>query len=300
MGGFVPVIKKLASRGWLTLAVVWTLSCGASGQDLILYETPQFTITEFDLQMYLRDAPPPAHGKYGSKARVLQALSDLYGSEMLGQDASPDLLSESEAAWIAHYAVTIERVKRYLKVEVDNRMAATDWESEALERYLRDKPSFVDPERVTVRHLLIRTGERTESEALELISSLVPPSMSEADFEALVKVASEDEGSREAGGLMTDIVRGQTVKPFEDAAFALRMRGELSAPVVTRFGVHVIQLVEYSEAKQRSFAEVREELIVGLKRERMGEYRDAIVGEARNRQPQGYKEHDLHIQSLLP
>jgi parvulin-like peptidyl-prolyl isomerase len=117
-----------------------------------------------------------------------------------------------------------------------------------------------------VRSLLIRTGDRSVEDAMLIASDLlVEASREGADFAQLVSDNTEDEAARENGGLMLDVVRGQTVAPFETAAFALREPGELSPPVVSRFGVHLIQLVKYQASRQRTLDETREQIIAELR-----------------------------------
>ncbi|MDO5615222.1 MAG: peptidylprolyl isomerase [Cruoricaptor ignavus] len=62
-------------------------------------------------------------------------------------------------------------------------------------------------------------------------------------FEQMARIYSEDPGSASAGGLYTNVARGRMVKPFEAAALNLQ-EGELSDPVETEFGYHLIQLVK--------------------------------------------------------
>lgn len=64
-------------------------------------------------------------------------------------------------------------------------------------------------------------------------------------FESQARIYSEDKGSAATGGLMKNISRGQMVKPFEAAALNLQ-EGEMSEPVESEFGYHLIQLVKKS------------------------------------------------------
>ena len=128
---------------------------------------------------------------------------------------------------------------------------------------------------------------------------LVEASREGADFAQLVKDNTEDEAARENGGLMLDVVRGQTVAPFETAAFALREPGELSPPVVSRFGVHLIQLVKYQASRQRTLDETREQIIAELRPRRASQYRNAIQSEARERKPSGFVEHTDALDALM-
>lgn len=273
----------------------------ASEPELVYYSTNEFEITEFDRKMYLRDAPRSTEEDVGSRARNLQALSDLYAMEILMSDASVSgLLSEAERDWIARYAVQLAALKLYMRSEVDRRLEITDWDSEAMEAYQATPESYTQGESVSIRTLLIRSDERTEEEALRLGDELLAQARQPgADFEKLVRANSEDEVGRAKGGLMENVERGQTVKPFEAAAFALRVKGEYSDPVVSRFGVHLIQLLEYQEPRVKPFEEVRQQIIDELKPSRAAQYRMGIHAEARARKPVGFIEHTEALDALM-
>ncbi|MGP4854936.1 peptidylprolyl isomerase, partial [Klebsiella pneumoniae] len=64
-----------------------------------------------------------------------------------------------------------------------------------------------------------------------------------ADFAALAKANYEDPGSKDTGGDLGWVERGAMVKPFEDALFAMKA-GEVTGPVKTDFGFHVLKLRE--------------------------------------------------------
>ena len=278
----------------------FSVSMSSADDRRIFYSTDDFVVTEFDLKMYLRGAPPTAGGSTGSRARNLQGLSDIYAMRTLGLDADAfNLLSEEEADWIATYAVTMEKIKRFLAAQTAQRMEQTDWLAEAREHYLVNKSKYVVPEEVTLRTLLIRTDDKSEEDALEEVRELVNNELPASTFEALVKNHTEDDAARETGGLMVGVQRGQTVKPFEDAAFALTAPEEISEPVVSQFGVHVIQLIERKDAVQKDFDEVVDDIIAELKPIRAAQYRAGLRDEAREREPQGFVRHTDELDALM-
>ena len=83
-----------------------------------------------------------------------------------------------------------------------------------------------------------------------------------AQFAELARKNSEDKGSAAAGGDLDFFARGAMVKPFEEAAFAMK-KGDISDVVQSEFGYHIIQLTDIKVPKQRSFDELR----VGLEAE---------------------------------
>ena len=272
-----------------------------NGRSITYFSTSQFSVTEFDRKMYLRNAPPEAGGGIGSRARNLSALSDLYAIKLLAVEAQNlDLLSEVEKEWLAEYAVSMELIERYLRKMVEDKLAATDWEAEAREQYLAFPEDYRVPESVSLRTLLIRTGDRSESEAMEIAVDLLDQATQPgSDFTELVSEHTEDGNAAANGGLMSGVVRGQTVPPFEEAAFALRMPGEFSEPVVSQFGVHLIQLVDYSPAEQLTYEQVAKRIIDELKPIRAAQYRAGLQVEARERKLDGFVEHTEALDELM-
>lgn len=286
-------LARLAGMLALLPALAWA-------GDRIYYSTDQFQITDFDLKMYLRKAPMAADGERGSRARNLQALSDLYALRLLANDAEQEgLLTEAEESWIADYAVAMEKIERYIQAKTERMMRETDWDQEARTEYIAHPERYVLEENVTVRTLLLKTEDRTEAEALAYARSLVTSPLSFSEFETLVVSVTEDTVARSAGGLMENLKRGQTVKPFEEAAFSLTTPGEISEPVVSRFGVHLIQLVEREPSRVKDFEEIKDEIVLTLRDKRRAQYITSIQKEARERQPEGFVEHTKALDALM-
>ncbi len=87
-------------------------------------------------------------------------------------------------------------------------------------------------------------------------------------FAAVAKKNSQDTGSAANGGDLDFFSRGAMVKPFEDAAFALK-KGDISDVVESDFGFHIIRLTDVKTPKQRSFEEMKPELQAELKKQQL-------------------------------
>ncbi|QUI21284.1 peptidylprolyl isomerase [Vallitalea pronyensis] len=125
-------------------------------------------------------------------------------------------------------------------------------------------------EQVRARHILFSTADETgeplsdekKAEVKALAEEVLAKAKSGEDFQALVKEYSEDPGSMGAGGEYT-FSRGQMVKPFEEAAFALKP-GEISDLVETAYGYHIIKLEELLPPLDKDIEAVknREKMII--------------------------------------
>ena len=129
-------------------------------------------------------------------------------------------------------------------------------------------------ETVTVRALLLKTESRSLLEALQMATELVPADATVEQFMEIVIAHSEDPSGGD--GLLKDVRKGQTVAEFEAAAFALGEPGDISQPVVSRFGVHVIQLLERTPESRLPFDAVEERIIVALKEKRAMEFANVV------------------------
>lgn len=89
------------------------------------------------------------------------------------------------------------------------------------------------------------------------------------DFAELAKKFSQDPGSATKGGDLGFFERGAMVKPFDDAVFAMKA-GEISAPVESEFGYHIIRLSAVRGGKGKTFEEARPEIEADLKKQLAG------------------------------
>ena len=116
--------------------------------------------------------------------------------------------------------------------------------------YEANKTNYQDEESVTASHILVKT----EDEAKELLEAL----KGGKDFAELAKEKSTGPSGPQ-GGSLGSFGRGRMVPEFEKAAFALKS-GEVSEPVKTKFGWHVIKVTEHTDSKQQDFEQAKEEI----------------------------------------
>jgi peptidyl-prolyl cis-trans isomerase D len=135
--------------------------------------------------------------------------------------------------------------------------------------YQENLDSYRLPDRVKVRHILIKTQGKPKEEAAKLkakAEDILKQLQHGGDFAELAKKNSEDPGSGAKGGDLGWIVRGQTVPNFEKAAFSLKP-GELSGLVETEYGYHIIQVEDKQAGHLQTFEEVRPQLLADAQKE---------------------------------
>jgi peptidyl-prolyl cis-trans isomerase D len=172
-----------------------------------------------------------------------------------------DVLAHFEATRAAYQAP--ERLKlQFVTLDRNRLEKASDPEADVLQAlYDVEKARFSSPGERRARHILIPLdGDRNAAKAKA--ESLRAELDAGADFDALAAEHSADTGSREQGGDLGWIQRGQMVEGFEKALFALDA-STVSAPVETEFGFHLIRVDEIKGEQVRDLSDegVREELL---------------------------------------
>ena len=254
----------------LTLAFAMALSQQALASEKVFIASDQFEVTDRDVRLYL-NAPLAPDGRvtWGSRDRVRQAIRDVYTLKSLDLEASAaNVLTEEERTWIAYYQVALAQVRKFVGNKVEAMMGEVDWSAAAEEYYIANEEEFLLPETIVVQTVLLKTDNRTLLEAVSLASELAPSSLTIEQFAEMVKEYTEDPGNLD--GVLT-IRKGQTVPEFEQAAFALSSEGEISEPVISTYGVHVIQLLERKPQNYRPFESVEDDVIAMLQQRRREE-----------------------------
>jgi peptidyl-prolyl cis-trans isomerase C len=170
------------------------------------------------------------------------------------------------------------KVQKFLKMEIGNNAKPTQKEISKFYKDNRDK-LFVAPESAHVRHILVAVNkgdnDRIKAAKKEKIENLRKQLLKGDDF-AEVARKNSDCPSKEAGGDLNFIRRGQTVKPFEDAAFS-QEKNVIGPVITTEYGYHVIQVLERKPAKTIAFDEVKSKISAYLEQQKQSKAFNAIL-----------------------
>jgi parvulin-like peptidyl-prolyl isomerase len=152
-------------------------------------------------------------------------------------------------------------------------------EAEVFQYYTENQSQYGTPESRDVRHILIaeKDGDEVDFAASKAkADDIYAQLQGGADFAALAKANSADPGSKDSGGELT-VSRGQTVPEFDKISFELG-KGELSKPVKTQYGYHVIEAVsDVRKAKITPLAKVRASIKATLLQQKRNEEMQAWV-----------------------
>jgi len=171
------------------------------------------------------------------KAQYFGGSETKYQAQLKAQGLTEDLLKLN-----LHGQILSEKL--YNKITGSVKVGNADIQA----YYTAHKSTYSQPASRDVRHILVNDRKLADSLETQLKSG--------GDFAALAKKYSKDPGSAKQGGKLT-ISKGQTVAPFDKVAFSLKVN-EISAPVHTTYGWHIIQaLSAVKPAKQTALKDVK-------------------------------------------
>jgi len=238
----------------------------------VIWAIPSFqTQGTFDLDLYRKTV----RAIYGSEQRFEQQVrEDLLYAKMMallreGAQVSDEAVKEAWAAEndqvdLAFVRFPLAAARKDVRVSDADVKAFLAANAARVSKYYEDNAArYEKGKRVKARHVLVRVPEGAPAaqddaarKKVELAADRVRKG---EDFGAVAREVSEDPGSKDKGGDLGFFGAGVMAKPFEDAAFALQV-GELSQPVRTRFGWHVLQVEAVEEAKKTPLAEAQADI----------------------------------------
>jgi len=133
-------------------------------------------------------------------------------------------------------------------------------EKEVKEYYEKNKEKYKEPEARHIKHILIYFSKdadnATQESAFKKANEIREKLLKGANFEELAKMYSDDTGSKEKGGDLGIIRKGQTIPEFEKEIFKLKV-GEISTPIKSPYGYHIVKVEKIIPERIPSFDEVK-------------------------------------------
>ena len=152
---------------------------------------------------------------------------------------------------------------------------SSEYKVKAKELYLIDRNKYRSPEQISASQILFDTKRRTPEEALALANETRRKLLAGADFAAIAKEMSDDPSARNNGGEIGWFTRERMDPAFSNAAFEMKNVGDISEPVLSRFGYHLIRFEGRRAAEVRPFEAVEPRIMAELRKQYIDAQRDA-------------------------
>jgi peptidyl-prolyl cis-trans isomerase C len=263
-------MRTILVKSWLALLLVAALigfvPWSAAADDPVIARVNGVDIKKSDLDFAASEVGSGlANYTPGDRKKML--VQYVIANELMAEAAMKGNLDKAE-----NFA---DRVKYYQRRALrdaffDAKIRDAVSEDAAQEIYNENISSMQPQQRVHARHILVDT----EAEANEVADRLKKGE----DFATLAKEKSKD--TKTPGGDLGFFTRGQMVKPFEDAAFALDV-GQISEPVQTQFGWHIIKVEEKGDVPLPTFDEAKDSIVVQLTAKKAQEVVDGLRNAAK-------------------
>ena len=277
-------MKKLLVVILAALLATFSGCCNDSGKVELYPNEGGKTIAEFGgvklsekyLKTYVDNLNDYLKARYNTPERKEELMTKITEGELVAMKAikdgalsDPILLSQIKNTIARYYSGT------KMKVQIEENLKIS--EDEMKKYYEEKKDTFNTPEKVKASHILIKITDSRDKEAAKKLAEKVAAEAEKSakdmgSFAKLAEKYSEDEGSKKRGGDLGYFQRteegGTMVKEFSDGAFALQNVGDISKPVESQFGFHIIKLTGKKDKVEKTFEDVKANIENTLKTEK--------------------------------
>lgn len=270
--GLALVVLMGAGLAWAAQTQPETKDAPKADPEKVLAKVADREIREKDIDQVIRMMGPQGAMMYDNpqgRRAVLDELVSMHLFALKGAEEKLDQTPEFKTA------VETFRNQSLARAAIDASLKDVTVSDEEAKKFYDEHPDqFTQPERVHVRHVLI-SDDVTSADAIAKIQADLKAGVS---FDAVAKSRSLCPSAAQ-GGDLGEVSKGQMVPEFEAAAFALKNPGDLSEPVKTQFGWHIIRLEGRTPSSVEPFDMVKPQLVQYLTNEKKGEaFKNAVEG----------------------
>ena len=234
----------------------------------VLLENRWARVTTADYEAELMRLPPDIRGGFAANGkRVYELLARLLTTKSLAAQARAANLDQDPA--LQHrLALEVDRLHAGLQIAKIEEAAGRAFDARRAQ--------------FAASHILFDTKKHSKEEALRLAQETRTTILAGADFNEVAKQLSEDPSVQLNSGRMDYFDKPKMDPAFADAAFALKTIGEVSDPVLSSFGYHLIRLDGRKPAGLKSFDEVKDAIIAQERSRYIDDQRELALAPIRN------------------
>lgn len=268
------------------LAVALTALFVASTQALaleptdVIAESARARVTLADYEAEIAKLPADSRKEFAASAlRLKLYLDNLYIARALAADARAEGL-DKDPVLARQIATQVDKLLAQAQVERIEAAAAADFDKSAdkyakrvRELYDVNRAKYTVPEQVRAAHILVQIKDGNRDAALAKATEIRAKAAGGAEFAQLAREFSDDSTASKNGGELGFFEAKAMDPAFASAAFAMTRKGEISAPVLSKFGYHIILFEDRRPARVRSFEEVKPDLMADQKKQALADAR---------------------------
>jgi peptidyl-prolyl cis-trans isomerase C len=257
--------------------------------DEVLAENAAVKLTRSDYETDLLRVTPEMRGEFAaSPKRLTMMLNTLLVDKTLAKEARDVGLDRNEEIarrlaletdrFLAQ--AMIGKIEKDAAAEFDAKQA--DFLAAARETYMLNKEKYRRPEQISASHILFDPAKRGNDAALALAKETRAKLLAGASFATVAAEISDDPTAKTNGGGLGWFGPGKMDPAFSKTAFALKNAGDLSEPVQSSFGWHIIRLDGRRPPQDMPWEQARKVIMAELKQRHVIEARDARLNAIRN------------------
>lgn len=271
--------RRFLLVGLLLTALALVLGCGQREEGLVLARVGRETITRAELTARLNELPAHQRQQYGTPEGMIELLERMVDEEVLyqaaleaGYESDPEI---KKALDVIRRRMMIER---YYRDEIDSGVEVPEEEIAAYYDEYGEK--FPQVPRIRFRHVMTDTRAEAENVRRRILAG--------ENISSLAMELSTDAATRETGGLTNSIKMGNEIRRLGmDADFIERLFnwkiGEVTDPLRSEKGWHVIRIEEKVEGGTRPLEEVRDQIVRSLRPAKVSEHYQEVSAALKER-----------------
>jgi parvulin-like peptidyl-prolyl isomerase len=255
-----------------TVSLFATMSCFAEDKVVATYNN--IKVTDQEVMQQFKEAfkaqPAFQNKKFSELDKKTQEtlVKGFISGKLLQEEAKKSGLESS-----ADFQAKLENIKQQLMQQelLDKFIKQQVTESQIDAEYQKFAQEMKDKEEVKASHILLETQDKAKEVKAKLIKG--------TKFADLAKQFSKDDSSKAMGGALGYFTKGQVLPAIEEKAFVMKI-GEVSEPIKTDFGWHILKLEDKRKVKVPTKEEAKNMIVMKLSKQAMEQYLEDLLAKA--------------------
>lgn len=240
-------------------------------------------VTQAELDAYMARIPEEHRaGVLAANKRLGKIIDELFLTRLIAGDGIDQGLLDDPAIHAHLYQVAMVYLAEQRTQRIQEQAELDDYTRQARERYMGNPDAYRQNEAFGFSHVLVTTEARSDDQARSLLEDLREKLIAGEEFESLAAEYSEDPSVERNQGRFEDVAPDRLDADFAAALRELSEPGEISPPVKTQFGWHLIRLDRHQPGEVPEFDEIADQLRKQARTNHLDEVRERYIREVMN------------------